>query len=522
MKKRFLRIAALAMATMMLFTACGPANNGPSNGSENQGNGGADLSGTYDITIWVSETEGVAALTQEQIDKFEAANPGIVINATIEGVTEADSATKMITSVEDGADIYCFAQDQLARLVMAGALAELGEGASKLVSESNDAGAVKAASVGGKLYCYPLTSDNGYYMYYDKSVIKEEHLDSLEDIIKDCEDAGKMFSYDLAGNGWYNAGFFFATGCVSEWTTGADGKFTSVNDNFNSEAGLIALKGMQKILQSKAYVGSANASDFAAAIPSAVVISGPWCSADVQKILGDNYGATDLPSFTVDGKSYHIGSFSGNKLMGVKPSTDNVKTAVLHKLAQFLTNEACSLERFNLVGWGPSNLAAQKNDAVQNSEHLSALALQSAYAIPQGQIHGSWWDIAKAYAVAAQAATTEDELKAALKAYQDSIDGLFELTEDELNAWSVIGSICGTNWDTDFAMKADGEGVYVSEVLDLKAGEEYKCRQGASWDNNFGADGHNGANCVVEADGKYIIKLTITGEKEGTIELIAQ
>ena len=75
------------------------------------------LAGTYDITMWVSELPGVADLTQKQIDAFEAANPGIIINASIEGVTEADAASKVINDVATAPDIYCFAQDQLARLV---------------------------------------------------------------------------------------------------------------------------------------------------------------------------------------------------------------------------------------------------------------------------------------------------------------------------------------------------------------------------------------------------------------------
>ena len=64
------------------------------------------LAGTYDITMWVSELDGVAALTQKQIDAFEAANPGIIINASIEGVTEADAASKVIADVASAPDIY--------------------------------------------------------------------------------------------------------------------------------------------------------------------------------------------------------------------------------------------------------------------------------------------------------------------------------------------------------------------------------------------------------------------------------
>lgn len=517
MKKRFTAVLALVMALVLGLTACG----GGKNGDET-----ADLTGTYDITVWVSEIDGVADLTAQQIDAFEAANPGIVINATIEGISEADSATQMIASVEDGADIYCFAQDQLARLVMAKALNPLGQAAAKTVTELNDAGAVAAATVGGQLYCYPLTSDNGYYMYYDKSVVKAEHLDSLEDIIADCEAAGKLFSYELE-NAWYTASFFFATGCTSEWTTDSEGEFTAVNDTFNSPAGLIAVEGLQKILKSPAYNNSSAADAFAAAVPSGVVVSGPWCAAAVQGILGENYGATDLPSFTVDGKSYHLGSYSGNKLMGVKPQTDAKRNAVLQQLALYLTGEECQKQRFEQFNWGPSNVAVQNTDAVKTNPALSALAAQSAYAIPQGQIHGSWWDIAKAIGTDARTGeATAAARQAVLDTYTTSINALFQMSADEKKAFTVIGNINGDGWTVDLPMTKESDNVWVTtEAYAMDENTEFKVRQGKSWDVNFG-ETFNGANIKPTAAGTYKVKLTIisleAGKEEAKIELIPQ
>ena len=136
--KRKLWMGVSALLVMGALTGCGNKN---------------ELAGTYDITVWVSEVEGVKELTEQQIDAFEEANPGVVINATVEGVAEKDSATQMIQDVESGADIFCFAQDQLARLVQAGALNRLGQATAAKVTEMNDGGAVKAASVNNELYC---------------------------------------------------------------------------------------------------------------------------------------------------------------------------------------------------------------------------------------------------------------------------------------------------------------------------------------------------------------------------------
>ncbi|MBQ8579836.1 MAG: extracellular solute-binding protein [Oscillospiraceae bacterium] len=506
MKKILSLVLVLAMALCM-FAACQPQNENPTNGT-------ADLAGTYDVTLWVSEKEGVAELTQQQIDAFEAANPGIVINASIEGVTEADAGSKVVADVASAPDIYCFAQDQLVRLVQAAALLAPGQAAAENIKASNDAGSVAAGSVAGKLWAYPMTSDNGYYMYYNKSLISDEDAESLEKIIEICQNNNLKFRFALE-NAWYTASFFFATGCHSNWSMDQAGNWNGLDDDFNSDKGLIAMKGMQKLAQSTCY--DSNADIFTDA---AVVITGIWAANDAAAYFGDNLGATDLPSFEVDGQSYHLGSYTGNKLMGVKPQADAKKGAVLSLLAQYLTNEQCQLDRYNQFQWGPSNKNAQASEAVQSNLSLAALAKQGEFGQPQGQIHGSWWDIAKLLGAEAKAAASDADLQKALKDYEDAAKAVLSMTDDQKTAWSVIGSICGTNWDTDFAMTEDPAGTFTSDVLALKAGEEFKVRQGASWDVNYGANGEaGGANIVVEADGNYKVQLVINGDT-ATVALI--
>ncbi len=145
------KILSLILAALMMvacFVAC----------DKEEAVDTSELQGTYDITMWVSEMDGVASQFQQQIDAFEAANPGIVINAQIEGVTEADAGSKVVADVATAPDIYCFAQDQLARLVQAAALAAPGKGAANTIRENNDAGSVAAASVAGTLYAYQVGS----------------------------------------------------------------------------------------------------------------------------------------------------------------------------------------------------------------------------------------------------------------------------------------------------------------------------------------------------------------------------
>ncbi len=466
------------------------------------------VGGTYDIVMWADEA--THELFKSQIKAFnDTNNGGYTINATLENCSEADAITQMLNDVESGADMFCFAQDQLARGVMGGALSELGQGATAFVAENNDAGSVAAAKTGGKTYAYPLTSDNGYFMYYDRSVVKEEHLGSLTDIIADCKAAGKNFSMETSTSAWYIASFFFGTGCHSNWTTDADGKFTSVDDTFNSPEGIIACKGMNELQNSGIHVSSSKASDFAAATPSAVVVSGTWDYAEASKDLGNNLGACKLPSFSVDGKSYQMGSYSGFKLLGLKPQQNAGKAAALNQLAQYLTGEACQTERLEQLGWGPSNKVAQQSPAAKANPALVALAAQSPFSTPQGQIHGSWWDIAKAIGSDIKDAKTDGDYQAALDLYKQKIDDLFSMSPEEKRAFTVIGSIGGTSWDTDFSMTESPANTWKSAAMELKAGDEFKCRQGKSWDVAYPSE-----NFKVEADGTYIIQL-VTDENGG-------
>ena len=539
--KKITKILALLMALVLCFglVGCKKSNDNAStkqsetkqDSSKKDDNKSGDAAASYnfDITVWVPEK--AVELTQKQIADFNATNTdGITFTASVEAVSEADAATTMITDVESGADIYFFAQDQAARLIQSGALSKLGVKAAEIVTSENASGVVSACVSGEDMYAYPLTADNGYFMYYDKSVIPEADIDDITKLIADCENAGRMFSFEMETSAWYLASYFFATGCVSEWTTNDDGKFIAVNDTFNSANGLTAAKGIYELTKSVSHNSSSAGSDFEAGVPAAIVVSGTWDFETVQGILGDNMGVADLPSFTVDGKSYHLGSYNGCKLLGVKPQTDAAKSACLHKLAQYLTSEAGQLERFNELKWGPANTVAQSNDAVQANPGLAALLEQAPYSIPQGQISGQWWDIAKVIGTDIMESDGSDAgLQKALDNYAEKIAAVINQDEGEANAFTVIGAICGTNWDTDFEMSKSteigNEFWYSTTPMLLNAGEQFQTRQGKGWDVQFGALGDDGFstknNFEVPETGYYYVKLEFNkADLTGIVSLV--
>ncbi|MCR5558360.1 MAG: extracellular solute-binding protein [Butyrivibrio sp.] len=376
--------------------------------------------GTGEIKVWVADN--VVDFTKGEIDQFMAENPQFAgYTVTVEAVGEGDAAGNMITDVTAGADIYGFAQDQTARLVAAGALEEVAPENVDAIKNDNATGAVVAATVGDTLYAYPMTADNGYFLYYDKSVVTDPS--TLEGIIEQCEAAGKNFYMDLTG--WYQVAFFFGTGCTLTFDSDNDGNFTGCTMDYDSDKGLVALNEMIELAGSKSFQPGSSAGD---AVNYAAIIDGTWDAGTVKDFLGDNYACAKLPTFTgSDGKTYQMSGFNGCKLLGVKPQEDENKLAVCDALAQYLTSEKVQLDRYNAVQWGPSNLKAQSDSAVKADEALSALSEQFAYTIPQGQYPGDYWSNAEALAGDAQTklqGASEDDVKAALKSFQDTVSAL--------------------------------------------------------------------------------------------------
>ncbi len=375
--------------------------------------------GSGNITIWVAEE--VTAFTQTQAEKFLQDNPAYSgYTVTVEAVGEGDAASNMITDVEGGADIYGFAQDQLARLVSAGAVMEVIGDYADFVSTSNDSGAVSAATMGDSIYAFPVTSDNGYFLYYDSSVVTDPT--SLGAIVADCEEAGKGFYMEI-NSGWYQTAFFFATGCELTYEADSAGNFTSSNVTYASEEGLTALKALINLASSSAFYNGSSVSN---ATNAAAIVDGTWDSGAAKELFGDNYACAKLPSFEVDGQEYQMSGFGGFKLLGVKPQTDTNKAIVCMELAKYLSSAEVQLARYQEVGWGPSNLEAQADEAVQADEALTALAEQLTYTIPQGQYPNEYWDLATSLGDDIIAGTydnsSDEELMSVLENFQTTCE----------------------------------------------------------------------------------------------------
>ncbi len=299
---------------------------------------------------------------------------------------EGEAGTTVMNAVADAADVYSFADDQLTKLVNAGGLSSVGDpsvanSTAARVAAANSEGAVKAATfTDGKLYAYPQSSDNGYFLYYNSDFLSETEAASWESIIAKAEQLQKKYHFDYA-TAWYQASFFFTFG----------GEVSESATNFDTEAvGIKALKAAHKISASSA-LHSVSPDDAKAGLIDGTIIAGvagSWIYNDV--IAGNSkIKLAVLPTITVDNDTKPMKSFLGSKLMGVNGQSKHQEAA--HALADYLTSEEVQTARIAL-SIGPSNINASNSDAAKALPTLQVLSLQAANSVPQINLPSGFWD----------------------------------------------------------------------------------------------------------------------------------
>ena len=333
------------------------------------------------LTMWGAEEDQdlLREISDKFIEKYGNYGGKITINLGVQ--SESTAKDTVLTDPTAAADVYAFADDQLNELVKAGALQEVQLNADD-VKNRNTPASVDAATMDGKLYAYPLTADNGYFMFYDKSFFTEDDVKSLDTMMEKAAAAGKKVSMDVA-NGWYLYSFYAGAGLnlgladdgvntVCNWNEAPGADVTQAVIDICKNPGFIALKDEE-------FTGKLKDGTLVAGV------NGTWRANDAAEVWGDNYAACKLPTYTLNGEQVQMASFSGFKLIGVNPHSANVGAAML--LADFVTNEENEGLRFKERTQGPSNINAL---AAASSPALTAVVAQSEYANLQ-RVGGNYW-----------------------------------------------------------------------------------------------------------------------------------
>ena len=365
MKKIIALLLVLAMALSLV--ACGSGNADETTAPQT-----AEVT-EITLKVWAPQEDQVDAnswLNQVQA-KFAEAHPEYKITWDNGVCPEGDAATMVTADPSAAADVYMFANDQLGTLLQAGALAKLG--GDYLTQVQTDVSATYLNTVtatDGGVYGFPV-APNTWFMYYNKSILSEEDVKSLEA----CLEKG-IVAFEVK-NSWYLPAFFFAAGGTLFGETGAD---AAAGINFGGEIGYNATNAVLDLMANPNFkvdgdgFGNAGLKDGTVA----AYFSGSWDYAGLYEALGENLGAVAAPTVTVNGEAAQLKAYAGSKAVGVNPNAKNMKVAM--QFAAFLASADSQLLRFQLRNITPAVTALSENADVAASIVATAESNTMAFA----------------------------------------------------------------------------------------------------------------------------------------------
>ncbi len=397
-----LTLALLCGALCGLLTSCSRGDSeGDGTGSGNSGSNDTAHKKQVTLTVWGAQED--QKMLKEMCDAYAQENSDKEYNFQFGVLGEGNSSDKILSDVEAGPDIFSFPSDRINTFYAGGALARIGGDLETRIKAENAEGAVDAATirVGGEdhLYAFPVTGDNCYFLYYDKSVFTDpKDLQSMDRILDVAEAAGKKVHFKINDDGWYLASFFFADEDLKYDITYNDRMVEEkVEINFDSEDGLDVMKAIRHYVNRDGFVAQTDDSKIIAAFTPdksgkrecAAAVSGTWNASTIKQLLGDNMGVCILPTVKIDGEDVRLSGFMGYKLMGVNGYSKNKGEAT--KLAAFLTNEQNQLKRFKDRGFAPTNKKAASMPDVVNDPVISVVLDQAVYNRSQKNVPSTFW-----------------------------------------------------------------------------------------------------------------------------------
>lgn len=372
--------------------------------------------GKVEIKVWAPGGDKnfiKAALNGTTVDKSEAKEKdvfngnGFVQKYAIDGVEytfkviemgENDCVGSLVQDPSKGADVFQFPTDQLLDAVQSKAIAEIPEVLNGYVKSANMAEAIKDASVADasgqdKLYAYPMTSDNGYILFYDKTTFTEEDVKSFEGLLDKAKSKGATVLMSL-DNAWYNAGFFFAAGCDIKLDA-STGKMDLID--FDTDKGVAAVNAMKSLVDTYKDVSFIPSGDDAAISTYLsdgklkAVVTGTWNTDTFKKEWGaDNVGAAKLPTVKMNGADTQVHSFGGYKLVGVNAQSKYPITSAI--IASYLTGEDVQRARYNIRSLIPTNNKVREDSAVKDNPITKAIDAQKEFSHSQSACTQAFWD----------------------------------------------------------------------------------------------------------------------------------
>lgn len=352
--------------------------------------GKSESSKEVTLSVWAGEEDkDYIAKVAENFVNENASEANITINWT--PMVEGECRSNLLGNVLEAADVYTTTDGDIQAIVAGGAASPVTN--PDEIKANNLEASVASMTINDKIYGYPITADNGYFLYYNKKYLSDSDVSSLDKILRIAEKNKKKFAMDWT-SGWYLYSFYGQTGLKVGLNEDGVTNFCDWNSTENSIKGVDVAEALLRISKSS---GFSNTAEWINGIKKGDVIacvSGVWDESTIKAEWGDDYGAAKLPTYTCAGKQVQMSCYFGYKMMGVNPYSENLEWA--HKFANYVANEENQSLRFEMRGQGPSNTNVANSEEVKQALAVQAVLAQSEFSELQ-RLGGNFWDPVTAF-----------------------------------------------------------------------------------------------------------------------------
>lgn len=317
------------------------------------------------LKVWAPENQVQSGTVDSMCTSFQEAHPEWKIDFTVETQGEDTAKDAILNDVTTAADVYFFANDQLPALVDAGAIAKLGGTTEEMVKTTMSQAVVDTVTLDDSIYAIPFTH-NTFFMYYDKTLLDENDIKSLDSIMaKETADGVYNFMFDSAG-GWKLAAWFYGAGNT---IYGEDGTDYAAGCDWNNETGLAVTNYLIDLMNNEkcAFADTApQVNELIGEHKLGAWFDGSWNYDSYKEVLGDDLGVAVIPTYKLNGEDVQLKGFYGSKCIGVNPQSANPEVAVA--FAAYLGSEEMQLQRYQETAQVPTNSALADIDEIKADE----------------------------------------------------------------------------------------------------------------------------------------------------------
>ena len=350
------------------------------------------------LKVWAPENQIQSGTMDSMCQSFQALHPEWEITFTVEAVGEDVAKDEILKDVAAAGDIFFFASDQLAELVNAGAIAKLGGTTEEMVVTTMAEAVVDTVSVEDSIYAIPFTH-NTFFMYYDKSIMTEADITSIENIMAvETGDDVYNFCFDSAG-GWKLGAWYYGAGNTIYGPSATD---FAAGCDWNNATGLAVTEYIINLVNNEkcAYADDVSLSELTADHRIGAWFDGSWNYDLYHDALGDDLGLAVIPTFNPDGTDYQLKGFYSSKAIGVNAQSANPAAAVA--FAAYLGSEEMQLQRFVETSQVPTNITAGESTEVQASDIAAVIVKEANEASvmqpTSAEFNGKYWSNVSAFA----------------------------------------------------------------------------------------------------------------------------